>query len=139
MSTPKWSSVNETTLIAASSSGPFSAAIRTDVSSRTAKPSGGGPGVCELAAERVEILLEREVRRRRPQVGEPIAGDPLSSPHGAQLGDRTPRDGDREPLAGLGATQHLADLVAELLLGDGCHSSMVAIVLPIGLRRLLPP
>ena len=46
--------------------------------------------------------------------------------------DRAPRDSDREFLAGLGAAQHLADVVAQLFLRDGGahHRARVAVLLP---------
>jgi len=76
------------------------------------QPSVGGPGVCELPTQRLQIPLERGIWRRSPEVSQLSAGHPLPRAHGAELGHGTPRDGDRDPLAGLGAPQHLADTVA---------------------------
>src|SRR5580693_6431497 len=128
MRTPKCSSVSETTLIAASSSGPSSAAISTEVSNRTGTLRD--PRVAQLATERPEILLECWVRRGAPQISQLGARHPLAGADGTQLSDRATGDGDGELLPGFGPSQNLADVVAQLLLGDRHHRHRVAIVLP---------
>src|SRR5258707_1299544 len=47
----------------------------------------------------------------------------LAAAGGPELRDRTSRDRDREFLAGFGATQDLADVVAQLLLRDHLHAA----------------
>src|SRR5215218_749946 len=115
--TLKCSSVSETTLIAASSSGPLSAAISTEVSSRTGT-SLQGPGVRQLAPQLLEIPLERGVGGSSPELSKLAAGYPLTGAGGPQLGDWTTGDGDGDLLTGLGSAQDLADFVAQLFLGN---------------------
>ena len=95
--------------------GPFSAAIRTDVSSRTATGQ----------ATQGSVSSPPSARRSSSSVGSGgalhrSASWPLGTHCGAnraELGDRAPRDGDRELLTGLCASQNLAHVVAKLLWG----------------------
>ena len=49
-----------------------------------------------------------------------------------ELRNRSTLNSDRDLLTGFGATQDLADVVAELLLGDGRHGDKVVEPLPVG-------
>ena len=57
-------------------------------------------------------------------------GNPLTRAGRPQLRDRTTGDRDRDLLSGFRAAQDLADLVAQLFLGDRRHPDKVAILLP---------
>lgn len=81
-----------------------------------------GPGVAQLCAEVLDVPGECRVGRQGPQIGKLRASHPLTSPHRPQRRHRAPRDRDRDLLAGLSPAQNLADVVAQLFLGDYCHS-----------------
>ena len=82
----------------------------------------GSPGVAQIRAEPADVLPERGIGRERPEIGKLGAVHPLASPNGAELRDRPPGDGDRDLLTGLRPAQDLANLVAQLFLGDGRHA-----------------
>ncbi len=77
-----------------------------------------------------EILLEREGSGRLPHAREISSGYPASPLGRAELRDGSPRDRDRELLTGLGATENLSDVVAQLLLRNRFHRQRVALLLP---------
>lgn len=91
-----------------------------------------GEDVGDLAGKPREIVVERLRRRRLPHSLQCGPTDPLVWARGPEAGDPTARDGDGELFAGLGPPQHLAHVVSQLLLRDGCHGRRVAILLPEG-------
>ena len=92
---------------------------------------GGGDGkverahlserVGELAGELLEVFLDGPGRGCLPDLGEFGAADPVAASCGAELGDGPAGGGDRELLAGFGASQDFGDVVAQFLLRDHGH------------------
>ena len=92
---------------------------------------GGGDGkverahlserVGELAGELLEVFLDGPGRGCLPDLGEFGAADPVAASCGAELGDGPAGGGDRELLAGFGASQEFGDVVARFLLRDHGH------------------
>src|ERR1700742_2518333 len=118
--------------------GGASLPISTDVS-RTARTGGSGPGVADPGVEPAEVARQRRVARQVPEVTQLGRVDPLAGGGRNPLGDRAPRDRDREPLTGLRAAEDLADVVAELLLRDHGHGGVTVAVLLPGRWHLGPP
>lgn len=88
------------------------------------------PRIAQRSSEAVQILDKPAIRRKSPKLGQLCGADPRSVADGAQVRYRSARDGDRELLAGFGASQNVANVVAQFLLGDRRHKPKVAELLP---------
>jgi len=89
-----------------------------------------GEDVRDRAGKPRQVFVERLRRRRLPHSPEGGPGHPLARVRWPEPGDRTPRDGHCELFARLGPPQHLADVVAQLLLRNRGHDLKVALLLP---------
>src|SRR3954462_6386828 len=81
------------------------------------------PWISELDVELADVVRQVLVDRQLRKLFEDRAVDPGSLPNRSELGNRSPRHGDRELLPGLGPPEDLADLVAELFLRDLRHAT----------------
>lgn len=87
-------------------------------------------GIHHFAPHPLEIFLQRGVGRQGPEPGKAAAGHPMGPANRPELSHGSPGDGDRQLLTTLGTAQDLTDVVAQLFLGDGCHGTKVAVLLP---------
>ena len=86
--------------------------------------------ICQRCREALEIPVERARGRGAPNRLQGSTPNPSPLSCWAQLRHRFVGNSDRDLLTGFGATQDLSDVIAEILLWDGRHTTMVVKLLP---------
>jgi len=78
--------------------------------------------VHDAGRQSLEVDIQPSWRLGRPYSSERCTANPAAAVRRTELGDGTTVDDHGDGLAGLGTTEHLADVVPELFLSDIAHA-----------------